>query len=399
MSAFSTKQVQALRRKLDRRHVHTRDLDGRSIDYVEGWFAIAEANAIFGFDGWDREVTQFERAYERTRNDGVSCGYLARVRVRVRAGGTCVLREGTGWGSATAANPSDAHERAMKAAETDGTKRALATFGNRFGLGLYDKDQAGVTGKKTAPASAFTLYEPSGKILADNLSSESFCSGLRQMVETVHDPMELESLELANRKGVTRLQTEVPQLKSPKGVHYALILKQLIKDRLLTLKAASARNSSTPYATAPLKPSRIASGPRIDKSALPIGAERRLRDKAHLAFVASQPCLICGQQPTHAHHLTFAQKRGLSLKVSDEFTVPLCAIHHDALHRSGPERDWWRSQGVDPEPVAYALWNETRKTQVAGELVMAGLQQTEDAPPTSAVRVPAADSTSANEAA
>src|SRR5262245_64004157 len=44
-----------------------------------------------------------------------------------------------------AASIDSAHEIALKAAETDGTKRALATFGNPFGLALYDKDRAGVT--------------------------------------------------------------------------------------------------------------------------------------------------------------------------------------------------------------------------------------------------------------
>jgi hypothetical protein len=63
---------------------------------------------------------------------------------------------------------------------------------------------------------------------------------------------------------------------------------------------------------------------RIDNSVLAIPVARRLRDKTHVRFVAKQPCLICGRQPSDAHHLRFAQSRGLSLKVSDEFTVPLC---------------------------------------------------------------------------
>ena len=90
----------------------------------------------------------------------------------------------------------------------------------------------------------------------------------------------------------------------------------------------------------PMKPSKIAQGPRVDKSVLAIGTERRLRDKAHLRAVSLRPCLICGRQSSHAHHLTFAQPRGLSLKVSDEFVVPLCALHHGELHRSGQERAW-----------------------------------------------------------
>ena len=36
--------------------VEQRQMEGKTIDYIEGWFAISEANAIFGFDGWDRET-------------------------------------------------------------------------------------------------------------------------------------------------------------------------------------------------------------------------------------------------------------------------------------------------------------------------------------------------------
>ena len=73
---------------------------------------------------------------------------------------------------------------------------------------------------------------------------------------------------------------------------------------------------------------------RIDKSVLTIGETKRIRCKEHLRFVASLPCLICGRTPSHAHHLRHAQPRGLGLKVSDEFTVPLCATHHQHLHHT-----------------------------------------------------------------
>src|SRR5579859_3723790 len=128
MSGFSPKQIRALTGKLDRRHVHTRNVEGRDISYIEGWFAIAEANAIFGFGGWDREMIHFERVYERSRAETISCAYLARVRIRVRTGEEVVLREGSGWGAASGKVLADTHERALKAAETDATKRALATF-------------------------------------------------------------------------------------------------------------------------------------------------------------------------------------------------------------------------------------------------------------------------------
>jgi hypothetical protein len=93
---------------------------------------------------------------------------------------------------------------------------------------------------------------------------------------------------------------------------------------------------------------------------LPIGEARRYRDKTHLEFVASQPCLVCGRRPCDPHHLRFAQKRALSRKVSDEFTVPLCRVHHREAHRCRDERAWWRRLGLDPLRIAETLWKKTR---------------------------------------
>src|SRR5205085_7203118 len=95
-------------------------------------------------------------------------------------------------------------------------------------------------------------------------------------------------------------------------------------------------------------------------SVLANGKPRRRRDKDHLAFVAAQPCLVCGRQPCDAHHLRFAQPRALGRKVSDEFTVPLCRLHHRALHARGDEQAWWASVQIDPALVAQQLWDQTR---------------------------------------
>jgi len=97
----------------------------------------------------------------------------------------------------------------------------------------------------------------------------------------------------------------------------------------------------------------------IDKSELNLLEPRRIRDKDHMKFVASQPCLICGRRPSDAHHLRFAQHRALSRKVSDEFTVPLCRGHHREVHRSGDEAAWWKTAGIDPMLRARTLWLKT----------------------------------------
>ena len=70
----------------------------------------------------------------------------------------------------------------------------------------------------------------------------------------------------------------------------------------------------------------------VDKSVLTLNEPRRYRNRAHLEFVASQPCLLCERRPSDAHHLRFAQPSALGRRVSDEFTVPLCRSHHRALH-------------------------------------------------------------------
>jgi hypothetical protein len=92
-----------------------------------------------------------------------------------------------------------------------------------------------------------------------------------------------------------------------------------------------------------------------------LGKTVRLRDKEHRKFVSQQACLVCGRTPSDPHHLTFMQPRALGQRVSDEFTVPVCRIHHRELHRHGDEAAWWGKVHIDPLPVALRLWQHTRR--------------------------------------
>jgi hypothetical protein len=71
-------------------------------------------------------------------------------------------------------------------------------------------------------------------------------------------------------------------------------------------------------------------------------------------------CLVCGRQPSDPHHLRFAQPRALGLKVSDEFTVPLCRGHHRQLHQAGNEVAWWQDLKINALEIAKGLWEESR---------------------------------------
>ena len=88
----------------------------------------------------------------------------------------------------------------------------------------------------------------------------------------------------------------------------------------------------------------------------------RERDREHLRFVASQPCLVCARTPSDAHHVKFAEQRAMGRKVSDKFVVPVCRLHHRDLHRRGDERTWWAEHEIEPLAVAASLWGQTRKT-------------------------------------
>jgi hypothetical protein len=65
----------------------------------------------------------------------------------------------------------------------------------------------------------------------------------------------------------------------------------------------------------------------------------------------------------HPHHLRYLQPRALGRKASDEFAVPLCRVHHRAVHRAGDERAWWKQAGIDPIKIAGKLWKHTRTNE------------------------------------
>lgn len=159
--SFEPHIIDKLGEPLDRNKVSQRKQSGRTLDYIEGWHAIAEANRIFGHDGWVREtvtLTETNRDLVDLTSDRGDyqqwrVGYLAKVRITAHG----VVREGVGFGSGIGRPEllGDAIESAIKEAETDATKRALMTFGWPFGLALYDKSREHVEdGRKPEPKPA-----------------------------------------------------------------------------------------------------------------------------------------------------------------------------------------------------------------------------------------------------
>jgi ERF superfamily len=150
----------------------------------------------------------------------------------------------------------------------------------------------------------------------------------------------------------------------------AKILEDAFEQKLSDLSSPVANDVSAEEGAAATKvtsqdapqDSRIGTNePRgIDKSVLAVAAPRRYRNREHLRFVARQSCLVCGRKPSDPHHLRYLQPRALGRKASDEFAVPLCRVHHRAVHRASDERAWWHATGLDPIKVARKLWKYTR---------------------------------------
>jgi DNA recombination protein Rad52 len=346
--ALTEIQTKALKAKLNHRHIRTRESHGAKISYVEGWHVISEANRIFGFENWDRQTQTPECLWSETQRSQTVCFYSAKVRVTVRSGDTTTVREGIGTGHGRSPQAEVAHEMAVKAAETDATKRALATFGNPFGLALYDRHHAHVTKpreKIAAPPLAWPPV-PLSLVLTDERTLE--VTDIAAFVEaTQRELRNLDSLETAYAFWTRNLATftEISRHDETGAIPK---LVAALKDRLREISRTKTET------------------PAKKRSALLLPKETRVRDRDHLTFVAHQPCLVCGRRPAQAHHLSFAQPRAMSLKVSDEYAVPLCNTHHDALHRSGEERAWWARHGIiDPLKFAARLWAASRNNERA----------------------------------
>ena len=314
---FSAKQLQALRHPLDGRQIRTREAHGRELSYIEGWFAISEANRIFGFDAWSRETIETRCVLSRENRGTFLAVYIAKVRITVQVAGATVIREGHGSGEGRGTSPGEVHDIALKAAETDASKRAFATFGRPFGLELYRQSR---TGKSPSPH-----LQPTPNAI------EPTRFGFHPDDTT---PIPRPSRYYGRRQS------------PPPNEHY--------RDARPATRQPPAAPPLAPAADpspATINPSKVEPA-KIDKSVLTLAEPKRRRDKADLRFVASQPCLVSGRHPSDPHHLRFAQPRAIGLKVSDEFTVPLCRGHHRQLHQAGNEIAWWQTLNINAMPAA-----------------------------------------------
>ncbi len=128
--ALSPNVNEALRQPLDPALVSERKgRGGRRFSYIEGHTAIDQANQVFGYGGWGYELV----GEVTLREFKSGAAYSATVRVMVPGAPS---RTDVGF-QPVSDDSAEGHETAYKGAVTDALKRALRSFGDRFGNGLY----------------------------------------------------------------------------------------------------------------------------------------------------------------------------------------------------------------------------------------------------------------------
>ena len=115
-----------------------------------------------------------------------------------------------------------------------------------------------------------------------------------------------------------------------------------------------------------------------EKAAKPSAAERRdgMSD-AHLAAIRKCFCVAC--LPTiviagEAHHLKQGTgERGMGIRSTDKFAIPLCRHHHEQVERAGAknEQGLFRSWGIEhPRQLALDLYRSTGNVKAMNAIVL-----------------------------
>lgn len=212
--------LSALNGKLDAQFVKKRKQANFELSYVEGWHVIAEANRIFGADNWNMFFDWSKCVFEEKSKDTITkygketvqvrwrVSYIAQCRIEVAG----VTRVDIGSGNGIDPDSGRAHESAVKEAYTDAMKRAFRTFGNPFGLALYDKLQENVSEDPIELLiSDAMLFE---KAVLDNVKSGRITNlGLRALLKIAGNVSRASEIKESKRRGILDLINQDDKVK------------------------------------------------------------------------------------------------------------------------------------------------------------------------------------------
>lgn len=157
---LNEQQYAQLLKPLNQTRVSQRSQAGRNLSYLEAWDVKAHLIRIFGFGGWSSEVLDADLAFEQEKDGKWNVGYKVVLALTIHSinddDGCWATYTEAAIGSATLPQRGEAHDMAVKTAESDALKRAAINLGTQFGLSLYKNgslaDVVGVTLDKGTPA-------------------------------------------------------------------------------------------------------------------------------------------------------------------------------------------------------------------------------------------------------
>lgn len=106
--------------------------------------------------------------------------------------------------------------------------------------------------------------------------------------------------------------------------------------------------------TTRFKPPRTPNKPKKESAA----SKRPGMDPKHVSDVGKLPSCISGRKPCDPHHLKIKKERGVGLKATDRWCVPLTREEHDDVQPRNQTQElaWFKKRGIDPYALANALW-------------------------------------------
>lgn len=158
--ALTPQQFEVLLKPLHPSRVAQRTGAGKRLSYLEAWDVKAHLTRIFGFCGWSGEVVRSTIAFEEAPNPEAktrnwSVGYMVTYQLTIhdQNGHDLATYTESAVGSSQLPSRGEAHDMAIKTAESDALKRAAIALGDQFGLSLYDNGSTNAVVK-------FTLVGP-----------------------------------------------------------------------------------------------------------------------------------------------------------------------------------------------------------------------------------------------
>lgn len=242
---LSQKQYAALLTDLPRSRVQSRSVSGRSLSYVEAWDIKRTLIRIFGFGGFSADVLSAEHAFTRDieigrdKKPGFQVGYKVILRLTVPTLG----QDGASYteaavGFASLPDLGEAHDMAIKTAESDALKRAAINLGTQFGLSLYnDGSLSDVVVRTAVPPAGHEADEADVRDLPSDVAGSGEAPALSDEQEVILSMLRSYATEADSKK---RIQA-VAQIKAQYIGTGALTATVEVGGQTMTLEALAAK--------------------------------------------------------------------------------------------------------------------------------------------------------------